>query len=214
MALSFLLSLSFLSFFFFFYVRHGSGPENHPLWCLSSLQIKSQISLAVPFSFFLPRLPYRPNLAHLPLFYGPRHIWIDVCCPWKYCKDVGETEGNMCVCACLRALAVSAVLFMQFQPGCVSHQSGCIKETITAIFHDNHTSALPNLSAIAQAGATMIDLDNLFCWLRVALKPSIGALHAPPFSPHTHTYIYTKLLHFQLYFKPSPLHWHRYEEGW
>lgn len=31
------------------------------------------------------------------------------------------------------------------------------------IFHDNHTSARPVLSGIAQAGAAMIDLGNLFC---------------------------------------------------
>lgn len=36
-------------------------------------------------------------------------------------------------------------------------------ETITAIFHDNHTSAVLVLPGVAQAGAAMIDLGNLFC---------------------------------------------------
>lgn len=49
------LSVFFITLFPSLYVRHGSGLENHPFWCLSSLQIRSQISLVPPlFSFFTP----------------------------------------------------------------------------------------------------------------------------------------------------------------
>lgn len=60
--------------------------------CLLCRLKARSLSPSPSLSFFLPPPSYRPNLAHLALFYGRRHIWIDVCCPWKHCKNGGRGE--------------------------------------------------------------------------------------------------------------------------
>lgn len=62
--------------------------------CLLCRLKARSLSPSPSLSFFLPPPSYRPNLAHLALFYGRRHIWIDVCCPWKHCKNGGRGEGR------------------------------------------------------------------------------------------------------------------------